>query len=219
MSSACYDVLLFDLDGTLLDTIRDLGEAVNHSLSLRGLPLHDAGEFPGMVGHGVRNLIKKALPAGQDADDAFVDAALADFKEYYCAHIAVHTRPYPGMSGLLKELRLAGCSLAIVSNKFQSGTEQLVKTFFPEVPFVAVLGNREGFPLKPDPALVSEVLALSGSKKAALIGDSATDMLTARNGGITGIAVSWGYRDRESLSGADLHADSVEELRALLLAK
>lgn len=217
MSKRIYDTLLFDLDGTLIDTIRDLGEAVNHSLALRGLPLHSPEEFPGMVGHGVRNLVKNALPEQFKEDDAYVDSALADFKEYYCANIDVHTRPYPGMPALLTELQEAGCSLAVVSNKFQSGTERLVAEFFPDIRFAAVLGNREGFPLKPDPAIVSEVLSLTGAKKAAFVGDSATDMLTARNGGIPAIAVGWGYRSLASIPDADFRAGSPADLRRLLL--
>ena len=126
MENLKYKLVLFDLDGTLIDTLEDLGEAVNHALSLRGCPLHSQAEYRGMVGHGVRNLVMQALPPALQADEKAVDEALADFKAYYTAHIDVHTRPYPGMQDLLKDLNEAGVKMAVASNKFQEGTEQLI---------------------------------------------------------------------------------------------
>ena len=210
-----YNLVLFDLDGTLMDTLADLAEAVNHALGLRGYPLHDLEEYRRMVGHGVRNLVKQALPEG--AGEALIDAALADFKAYYTAHIDVHTRPYPGMQELLRDLHAAGVRMAVASNKFQSGTELLIHEFFPEIPFVAILGNREGYPLKPDPEIVGEVLRAAGVPRASaiLVGDSGTDMKTAENGGIAAIAVGWGYRPMEA-SEKYRFAGSVTELRTLL---
>ena len=210
-------LVLFDLDGTLLDTLDDLSEAVNYALQLRKLPLHGREEYRKMVGHGVRNLVKQALPAELQADEALVDAALADFKSYYTAHIDIHTQAYPGMQELVTRLCREGVFLAIASNKFQEGTEYLVNKFFPGIPFVAVLGNRPGFPLKPDPEIVGEVLRKSGVRKedAVMVGDSSTDMKTAENGGIQGIAVSWGYRPMEGIPGLQV-ARSAEELQGLL---
>ncbi len=265
-------LILWDLDGTLIDTLEDLAAAVNHALELRGLPLHSVADYRKMVGHGVRNLVKQALEASlketpnlvggdesaaagdgqqlrasglrwlkeigfsgtvpknnfvqpkdvqlrniqeeetpdqvggdggvvagdgsvaagdgqqlrvsglrwlkeigfsgtvpknnfvqpqgeQRLTDAYIDAALADFKEYYSAHIDVHTRPYPGMQELLTELQARGVKMAVASNKFQEGTEHLIREFFPDIQFVAILGNRPGYPLKPDPEIVREVLA------------------------------------------------------------
>ena len=191
-----YKTAIFDLDGTLLDTIGDLSEAVNHALALRGLPLHSVSEYRLMVGHGVRNLVTRALPEEMQGDEALIDSALKDFKEYYTAHIDVFTRPYPGMRELLETLKDAGVHLAVASNKFQSGTEHLVREFFPSCSFVSILGNREGFPLKPDPAIVEEILRSSGDSpaEAVMVGDSGSDMKTAANGGIAAIAVTWGYR-------------------------
>lgn len=211
-------LILFDLDGTLLNTIEDLSDAVNHTLSLRGLPQHTVAEYRKMVGNGIRNLIRQALPPTLEVDDAYVEACVADFKAYYSAHIDVHTRPYPGMVELLNELHSRGFKLAVASNKFQQGTEHLIHEFFPNVDFVAILGNREGFPLKPSPEVVEEVLSNAGVSKedAVMVGDSLTDMQTAANGGIDAIAVSWGYRTKEDLAGNQI-VDHVEQLRKVLI--
>lgn len=210
--------VIFDLDGTLLNTIEDLGEAVNHALSLHGYPLHSLEEYRGMVGHGVRNLVTQALPKELQADESLIDTCLAQFKDYYTAHIDVHTRPYPGMVEVVQQLHARGVKLAIASNKFQSGTETLIAEFFPGIPFVAVLGNRPGYPLKPDPEIVGEVLrqASASPSQTVMVGDSLTDMKTASNGGIRGIAVSWGYRVLEpSPAYALVHSPS--ELLSLIL--
>ena len=209
---------IFDLDGTLIDTIEDLGTAVNHALGLRGLALHSMAEYRDMVGHGVRNLVKDALAGslGRQPEDALVDSALADFVDYYVAHIDVHTRPYPGIQALLSKLQGKGLKLAVASNKFQEGTEKLVKEFFPDIRFVAVLGNSPELPLKPDAAVVQLVLDKAGvsREEAVFVGDSATDMKTAANGGVRSIGVSWGFRPRTDLeqSGAMDIADSAEQL-------
>lgn len=217
-------MILWDLDGTLIDTLDDLGEAVSHTLRLRGLPTHGREDYRRMVGHGVRNLVKRALDASgvqiEDTPDgdAFLDEALADFKAYYSAHIDVYSKPYPGIPELLAELDAAGVKLAVVSNKFQEGTDHLIREFFPKIRFVAILGNRPGYPLKPDPAIVEEAISLAGISRpeALLIGDSPTDMHTAENGGIDSLAVSWGYRTREDLAAYPI-VNSVVDLRKTIL--
>ena len=224
---AKYKAIVFDLDGTLLDTIADLGEAVNYALGKRGLPLHSLEEYRGMVGNGVRKLVERALPVISSERSSPVissersesrnlpDDCLADFMSYYESHIDVHTRPYDGMPELLQALASQGVALAVASNKFQSGAEYLVRKLFPDIPFVAILGNQEGFPLKPDPAIVETVLEKAQVDKvhAALVGDSATDMKTAANAGVPGIAVAWGYQD---MTGYPVVAHSVEELKSIL---
>ena len=206
-------LVLFDLDGTLLDTLDDLSEAVNFAMQSHGLPGHTRDEYMSMVGHGIRNLVKQALPAEKQEDEALIDSALADFKAHYTAHIDVHTHPYPGMVEVITRLHEAGVQLAVASNKFQEGAEYLIRKFFPGIPFVAVLGNRPGFPLKPDPEIVGEVLRRSGIRPedAVLVGDSPTDMKTAANGGIAAVAVTWGYRPMRGFPGVTV-VDSAEEL-------
>ena len=134
-----------------------------------------------MVGHGARNLMSQALPAEHRNDEALIDAVLADFRTYYNAHIDVYTKPFPGIPELMAELHRNDIMLAVASNKFQEGTEHLIKEFFPEIPFVAILGNRPGYPLKPGPEVVGEVLRKTGlsEEDAVMVGDSDTDMETA----------------------------------------
>ena len=215
-----HKLVIFDLDGTLLDTLDDLSAAVNHAMQQRGFPQHTRDEYRKMVGHGARNLMRQALPTAHKDDEALIDAVLADFRAYYTAHIDVHTKPFPGMQNLLTKLHQEDVMLAVASNKFQEGTEHLIKEFFPEIPFVAVLGNRPGFPLKPDPEIVEEVLRKTGLRKedAVMIGDSPTDMKTAENGGIRGIAVSWGYRLMKDTPDLTV-VDSAEEIMAELSEK
>lgn len=209
-----YKLVIFDLDGTLLDTIDDLSAAVNYAMQKRGFPQHTRDEYRRMVGHGARNLMRQALPDDQKDDEALIDAVLADFRAYYHTHIDVHTKPFPGMQNLLTTLHQNGVMLAVASNKFQEGTEHLVKEFFPEIPFVAILGNRPNHPLKPDSEVVGEVLRKAGIDRddAVMVGDSDTDMETAVNGGIRGVAVNWGYRNMKNTPGVTV-VESVEELQ------
>ena len=223
-------LVIFDLDGTLLDTLDDLSAAVNYAMSQRGFPLHTRAEYMKMVGHGARNLMMQAVPAEHRDDEALIDAVLADFRTYYNSHIDVYTKPFPGIPQLLENLHQKGVKLAVASNKFQEGTEHLIKEFFPNIPFVAILGNRPGYPLKPDPEVVGEVLRKAGLSElnsplslgrgaggeVVMVGDSDTDMETAANGGILGIAVSWGYRNMKNTPGLTV-VESAAALQKMLL--
>ncbi|MDE6711087.1 MAG: HAD family hydrolase [Alistipes sp.] len=210
---------VFDLDGTLLHTIGDLAVACNAALALRGLPQHSYDEYCGFVGSGIMRLVERALPEPLRSPE---NTALmrADFVRYYTAHIDVYTKPYDGIPELLAELVRRGVQLAVASNKFQAGTEQLIARFFPDIPFGPVLGQREGVPLKPDPAVVEEILAATGAtrEQTVFVGDSGIDILTAKAAGVRSIGVSWGFRPRAELeqAGADHIVDRAGKLIGLL---
>lgn len=216
MKATTPQLVIFDLDGTLLDTLDDLSAAVNYAMSQRGFPQHTREEYRMMVGHGARNLMSQAVPSEHAHNESIIDSALADFRAYYNAHIDVYTRPFPGIPQLLEHLHQKGIKLAVASNKFQEGTEHLIKEFFPDIPFVAILGNRPNHPLKPDSEVVGEILQKAGINReaAVMVGDSDTDMQTAANGGIKGIAVGWGYRD---MRGFLTVVDTVSALHKILL--
>ena len=212
-------LIIFDLDGTLLNTIGDLAVGCDHMLSLRGLPTHTYEQYCSFVGNGILRLVERALPEELRTEE-YVKAARKDFVEYYIDHIDLKTIPYDGMTELVEELRQSGAKLAVASNKFQAGTEKLIRKFFPEVEWVEICGNREGVPLKPDTALVDLILDKAGveRKNCYMVGDSAVDILTAQNAGIHSIGISWGFRSREELeqAGAEQIADTVEELKSML---
>ena len=208
-------LVIFDLDGTLLNTLDDLAEAVNHAMSDKGFPEHTSLDYMTMVGNGVRKLVQRAMPSGAKEDEALVDNCLADFKQYYSSHIDVLTKPYEGIPEVLRDLQDKGISIAVASNKFQAGTEKLLGKMFPDIRFAAILGDREGKPLKPDPKIEYEAMEAAKADEAVYVGDSVTDMQTAFNAGLPAIAVSWGYRRREELEACHPAAivDSIRGLR------
>ena len=213
------DLVIFDLDGTLLDTIGDLAVACNAVLALRGLPQHSYEEYCHFVGNGIMRLVERALP--EELRTPYTVAAVrADFVKYYTEHIDAYTKPYDGIPELVAGLVRRGVRIAVASNKFQAGTEKLVRLFFPDVPFAAVFGQREGVPLKPDPAVVEEILSLTGAAKERVlyVGDSGVDMQTAAAAGVRSVGVTWGFRDREELveSGAAHIVDKPAEILDLL---
>lgn len=216
-----YSLIIFDLDGTLLNTIGDLAASVDYVMRSRNHPLHTDSEYRQMVGGGIRRLVQRALPEMLAADEAYVDDCVAQFRRYYVDNIDRHTRPYEGMGELLRELVSRGARVAVASNKFQHGTERLVAKFFGDVEFVAIEGNREGAPLKPDPQVVDNIIAKSGVERSqvVMVGDSGIDIATARAAGIDSIGVAWGFRYAEELyeAGATNVVAQIEELRALLL--
>ena len=213
-------LIIFDLDGTLLNTIGDLAVGCDHMLTLRGLPTHSYEEYCTFVGNGIMRLVERALPEELRTEE-YVKAARRDFVEFYIDNIDNHTVPYEGMVELVVQLQTKGAKLAVASNKFQAGTEKLIRKFFPTIEWVEICGNREGVPLKPDTALVDMIIEKAGieRKNCTMVGDSAVDIQTARNAAIRSVGVSWGFRSREELeqAGADHIADTVEELTTLLL--
>lgn len=200
--------IIFDLDGTLLNTLGDLRAAANTALRLRGLPPRSMEEIRRFVGNGVRNLMRRCLPAG--SSDEEIDAALADFKRYYADHLCDTTVPYDGIPELLSILRKRGMKVAVLSNKLDSASQELIQRYFRGKVDV-VFGEHEGVPRKPDPTSCRMVMEQLGVRPAEVlyVGDSGVDMQTARNAGLTAVGVTWGFRSREELieNGADMLAD------------
>ena len=211
-----YDLVIFDLDGTLLNTIGDLAASVDYVMRSRNLPEHSDAEYRQMVGGGIKRLVERALPAELAANEAYVEECVAQFRRYYVDNIDRHTIPYEGMPELLRELRRRGVKLAVASNKFQHGTDRLVAKFFGDIDFVAIEGNREGAPLKPDPAIVHNILQRADvdRSRVVMVGDSGIDIRTAAAAGIDSIGVAWGFRFADELyeAGATTVVTTVEEL-------
>lgn len=193
-----YSTYIFDLDGTLLDTLGDLAASVNYALRSVGLPEHSIDDVRRFVGNGVRLLMVRAIEGG-DSNPRF-EEAYATFRSHYMEHGLDTTQPYPGIMELLKELKTRGKKIAVVSNKFYDATQELVKHFFGEYVSVAI-GERENIRKKPAPDTVLEAMRMLGVDKegAVYIGDSDVDFNTAKNVGIPCVSVLWGFRDREFL--------------------
>ncbi len=219
MKAQPIKLVIFDLDGTLLETVGDLAASCNAVLRSHSLPVHDYAAYRRFVGNGVRKLCERALPEELRSDDR-IDRLRDEFVAYYTAHIDCHSYAYEGIDELLAELVARGVKIAVVSNKFQRGTELLVERFFANIPFVALFGNRPEVPLKPDPAADCEVLRLAGvtPDQALHVGDTASDIKAARAAGVGAVGVSWGFRTRDELieAGAERVIDHPSELLALL---
>ena len=210
-----YSTYIFDLDGTLLDTLTDLAASCNYALRTHGMPEHSIDDVRRFVGNGVRKLMERAIPDG-DANPVF-EATFATFREHYMVHSLDTTKPYPGIMDALAELKARGSRLAVVSNKMMAATVELCKYFFPETIEVAIGENEaEGIRKKPAPDTVFAALKQLGvsGDNAVYVGDSDVDLATARNSGLPCISVLWGFRDREFLldHGATTFITSPKEL-------
>ena len=196
-------LVIFDLDGTLLDTIEDLAVSANYALEVCGYPLHEVSEYPRFVGNGISKLLERALPVEARCEQE-VERLRQLFMSYYDAHNAVYTRPYAGVEALLDTLHTCGVMLAVASNKYHSATVQIVKHYFPTIPFVAVLGQRDDVPKKPHPAIVQEILATAqvSAQEALYVGDSDVDMHTASSAGVESGGVTWGFSSEDNLREA-----------------
>ena len=216
-----YSTVIFDLAGTLLNTIADLASAGNRVCRAHGWPEFSTAEFQAMVGHGIRNLVGRFTPEDR-RDPETLDRAYRQFSAYYGAHSMDRTVPYPGIPELLDRLRGAGLRLAVCSNKADDFSGRLMEHYFPGR-FALVRGKREGVPVKPDPAVVRQMLeALRADPAGAVfVGDSAVDIHTGHNAGLPACGVTWGFRSRESLAeaGADFLADTPAQLEAILLGR
>lgn len=200
--------VIFDLDGTLLNTIDDLATATNYALRELGFPQHGLWVYPDMVGNGVSRLMERALP--EDArSEKNIKEMLVAFKLYYDNHCCDATKPYPGIPELLEVLSARGVNLAVTSNKYQEAVTKLIHHYFPVANFRAILGNEEGMPRKPDPSIVFKALFMCPTPKSEVlyVGDSGVDMETARRACVESVGVGWGFRSIHELKEA--YADHI----------
>lgn len=213
-----YRLAIFDMDGTILDTLDDLADSVNFALAQSGFPERSREEVCSFVGNGIRKLIERAVPKGTEVER--IDYVHKVFREYYKEHCAVKTKPYRGIPELLEKLRQAGCKTAVVSNKADFAVQELCRKYFDGL-FDAAVGDRDGISRKPAPDSVFEILRLFGMEKrdAVYIGDSDVDIETACNAGMDGIVVEWGFRKRAFLEekGAKRIVSSPKEIAEIVL--
>ena len=190
---------IFDLDGTLLDTLQDLAAAVNYALRKNGLQEHSIEDIRRFVGNGVKKLIERAVPAGTEVST--YNNVFSDFRAYYMEHSLDSTKPYDGIRELLQELKKRGCRMAVVSNKMMAATQELVTHFFPEIEVAMGENEAEGIRKKPAPDMVFVALKQLGEdpETAVYIGDSDVDIQTAKNAGLPCISVLWGFRNKDFL--------------------
>ena len=200
--------ILFDLDGTLLDTLQDLLDATNYALRLHGYPERTLPELRRFEGNGAENQIRLSLPEGAGAEE--VQKVLADYKAYYTDHCRIRTRPYTGIPEAMVELK-EKYPVAIVSNKPDSAVKALCADFFPGI---YALGETADCPRKPEPDMVYKAMKALGAERCVYVGDSEVDVLTAKNAGVPCVSVLWGFRDREDMekAGGSIFCEHTEEL-------
>lgn len=212
-----YQLAIFDLDGTILNTLEDLADSINYALKANGYPERTIDEVRRFVGNGARKLVERATPAGTSENEQ--DQVLEAFNRYYKVHCADKTGPYEGIMELLHELRAAGCKTAVVSNKPDYGVQELCQQYF-EGMFDFAVGERAGIARKPAPDSVNEVLQVLHVERtdAVYIGDSEVDVETAANAEMDHIIVTWGFREKEFLAqrGAKRFAETPDEIRQMI---
>lgn len=213
-----YTHVIFDLDGTLLNTIDDLADAGNHVCAAHGWPTHTVEEFKLMVGNGIPKLVERFVPEG--LEKTALAAALSEFSAYYDVHKADKTAPYAGIPEAVAALKGAGVRMAVLSNKAHDLAGPVVEGYFPGV-FPVVQGALPSVPTKPDPTLLRQLMARLGAQPETtlFVGDSNVDIRTGKNGGLTACGVLWGFRSRRELEaeGADCIVETPEQLMRLIL--
>lgn len=215
-------LIIFDLDGTLLDTIEDLANSVNFALNLHNFPTHPIEAYNYFIGNGVNKLLERALPAEyQNAD--MVSMLKVDFIKHYYAHSEEFTKPYKGISELISKLDNDGSQIGVASNKIHPATTELIQRFFPNTKFTAVFGQREGYPVKPNPSILEEIIEIANVEKSEVlyVGDSGVDVATAYNAKVDFVGVLWGFRPQKELEevGAQEFVQTAEELYDLIKSK
>ena len=213
-----YNVFIFDLDGTLLNTLQDLADSVNYVLRQHGMPTHSIDDIRRFVGNGVRLLMERAVPDG--AANPQFEATFATFRQYYMQHSLDTTCPYDGVTEVIHQLKQRGCRLAVVSNKMMAATQELIRHFFPEIEVAIGEHEAAGIRKKPAPDTVFEALRQLGlvvggeTADTVYVGDSDVDIATARNSGLPCISVLWGFRDQDFLlqHGATTFVSHPQEL-------
>ncbi len=215
-----YKLVIFDLDGTLLNTIGDLAESCNYALKMCGYEPHPVSAYNFFVGNGIMKLFERALP--ENARDA---KTLREMREYFLWHYErnnnIKTKPYDGIIELLENLQRENFKLAVASNKYQEATEKIVKDYFGDFDFIKVLGQRDGIPIKPNPHIINEILATAqvDANETIYVGDSGVDASTASNvKGITFIGATWGFRPKKELeeNGAEIFANSPKDILEII---
>ncbi len=217
-----YRGIIFDLDGTLIDTLEDLADSVNEALERMGYPVWPVEAYRFKVGRGFRNLMENSVPEAVREDDGVIEQMLSFFVEAYDRRYMDKSHPYEGIGRLLDELAGSGIFLAVNSNKRTDYTEKLIDKLFGRIPFVGVFGERAGVPKKPDPAGALELCERMGLKPEAVlyVGDSGTDMKTGKNAGMDTVGVGWGFRGFPELkeNGAVYLAETVQDILDLVRA-
>ena len=196
-------LIVFDLDGTLINSLEDLADSANYILTQHGFPTHPVDAYRYFVGDGVRKLIERILPP-EERNDIQIEQCRQEFVEYYKIHMEDKTAVYDGITDLLKALKERGLKIAVATNKVHIAVKPLMEKYFPEVQFDSMIGQREGVPVKPNPQIMYDILKETSCKPSETlhIGDTATDMQLAHNAGVTPVGVLWGYRPIEELQEA-----------------
>lgn len=203
-------LVIFDLDGTLLNTIADLAAATNYALTQFGYPTHSTDAYRFFVGNGINKLFERALPEEERTPENVLRIR-SKFVPYYNVHNADLSRPYPGIENLLNLLQQHHIQIAVASNKYQEATAKLIEQYFPTIRFTAVFGQRDNVPTKPNPQVVNEIIQLAGvcKEEVVYIGDSGVDMQTGLNAQVTTVGVCWGFRPKSELQ--EFHPDYLAE--------
>ena len=212
-------IIVFDLDGTLLNSLEDLADSANWVLEQHGFPTHPVDAYRYFVGDGVRKLIERILPH-EERTEARIEQCRQEFVAYYKVHMEDKTSVYEGITELLVELKNRGLKIAVATNKVHIAVKPLMEKYFPEIRFDSMIGQREGVPVKPAPQIMFDILRETGCEpsEALHVGDTATDMQLAHNAGVTPVGVLWGYRPLEELqeAGAKFIIEKPEELLRLV---